>query len=92
MVYVIENPVMMTEDEIEETYDGKWVYVVNCEFTPGDRLVRGKPVVVADMQFEDVDSGIYDRYDAEEYGDNLSMSLLDSSFFIPSVSMVLCDD
>lgn len=88
MVDVIENPVMMTENEIEETYDGKWVYVVNCEFTPGDRLIRGMPVVVADMQFEDVDSGIYDRYDSEEYGDSLSMSLLNSSLCIPSVSMV----
>lgn len=88
MVNIIENPVMMTEEEIEDTYNGKWVYVVNCEFDPGDALIRGMPVVVADRQFEDVDSGLYDRYDSQEYGDNLSISLLDTPLMIPSVFMV----
>jgi hypothetical protein len=85
MVQIIENPIMMTNEEIKAMYDGKWTYVVNCEFTPGRRLIRGRPVVVADMQFEDVASGIYDQYDAEEYGEKLSNSLLDTFGLIPSV-------
>lgn len=82
MVDIIENPTMMTREEIKSAYDGKWVYVVNCEFTPGGRLVQGLPVVIADMQFEGVDTGLYDRYDTREYGENLSMSLLHTPLYL----------
>lgn len=82
MVQIIENPVVMTYEEMREAYDGKWIYVVNCEFTPGDRIIRGIPVVVADRQFEDVDSGIYEKYNAEEYGEKLSKSFLHFPIFL----------
>lgn len=82
MVEIIENPVMMTRDEIKEAYDGKWVYVVNCEFGPGDYFMRGLPVVIADIQFEGVDTGLYDRYDTEQYGENLSMSFLHTPLYL----------
>lgn len=76
MVKIIENPVIMTREEMKSIYDGKWIYIVRCEFSPGGRIIRGVPVVVADRQFEDVDSGIYDKYDSEEYGEKLSKSYL----------------
>lgn len=87
MVEIIDNPVMMTREEIKSAYEGRWVYVVNCEYSPGHLMKRGMPVIVADMQYEDVDTGIYDKYDAEEYGEKLSLSLFDISFCIPSVSI-----
>ena len=87
MVQVIESPVMMSREDIKSAFNGKWVYIVSCEFTPGDRLIRGIPVVVADMQFEDVDSGIYDKYDAEEYGHKLSKSFLDTFGLSRSISL-----
>ena len=87
MVQIIENPVVMSREEMKAAFDGKWVYVVNCQFSPGNRLIRGTPVVVADMQFEEVDSGIYNQYDAEEYGDKLSKSFLDTFGLFRSVSL-----
>ena len=87
MVQIIENPMVMTREEMKAAFDGKWIYVVNCEFSPGNRLIRGTPVVVADMQFEGVDSGIYDKYDDEGYGDKLSKSFLDTFGLFRSVSL-----
>ena len=87
MVRILENPVMMSRDEMASRFDGKWIYVVNCEYTPGDRLIRGIPVVEADMQFEGVDSGIYNKYDADEYGSTLSESFLDTFGLIRSISL-----
>ena len=87
MVQIIENPVMMSYNEMKSAFDGKWIYVVNCEFTPGDRLIRGIPVIVADMQFEGVDTGIYDKYDSDEYGATLSSSFLDTFGLIRSISL-----
>ena len=87
MVQIIKNPVVMTREEMKAQFDGKWIYVVNCEYTPGDRLIRGIPVVVADMQFEGVDSGIYDKYASEEYGDKLSMSFLNTLSLWRSISI-----
>lgn len=82
MVEIVENPVMMTYEEMESEYDGKWVYAVNCELTPGDRLISGTPVIVADMQYEGVDTGIYDRYDTDEYGVKCAKDFLDTSFYL----------
>ena len=87
MVRIIETPVMMSREEMKTAFEGKWIYIVNCEFSLGDRLIRGIPVVVADMQFENVDSGIYDQYDAEEYGEKLSKSFLDTVGFFRSISL-----
>ena len=87
MVQLIENPVMMSYNEMKSAFDGKWIYVVNCEFTPGDRLIRGIPVIIADMQFEGVDTGIYDKYDSDEYGITLSKSFLDTFGLIRSISL-----
>ena len=74
MVHILENPVMMTYEEMRSMFDGKWIYVAKCEYTLGDSLIRGMPVVAADMQFEDVDSGIYKKFKTGEYGKTLSLS------------------
>lgn len=82
MVQIIENPMMMTYEEMESEYDGKWVYVVNCDFSPGNRMIKGIPVIIADMQYEGVDEGIYDKYDTEEYGMKCAKNFLDMSFYL----------
>ena len=87
MVEIIDNPTVMSSEEMKARFDGKWIYVVNCEFTQGGRIVSGIPVVVADMQFEDVDSGIYDKYDAEEFGRKLSKSYRHSLSLLKSISL-----
>ena len=46
--------------EINARYDSKWIFLTNCEFTPGSKLIRGIPRVIADKQAEGVDEGVYD--------------------------------
>ncbi|MCL1987349.1 MAG: hypothetical protein FWG64_05190, partial [Firmicutes bacterium] len=53
----------MTTEEIEEKYDGKWVFIVQAE----GELITGweenqMPVVVADKKWEGSETGIYDTY------------------------------
>ena len=67
MYNVIENPVMMTETEIREAFDGKWVYIANVNFTPYRELLGGVPVVVADRIFEDQADGFFDEFRDKKY-------------------------
>ena len=63
MYEVLKNPQKMTTEEIEEKYDGKWVFIVQAE----GELITGweenqMPVIVADKVFEGRETGIYQRY------------------------------
>ena len=76
MYIVLENPVMMSKEEIERTFDGKWVYVVKAAFTRHEELIEGMPVVVGDTPFDGVEDGIYDLFKGEEFDEKFSYPLL----------------
>ncbi|MCL2203856.1 MAG: hypothetical protein FWB88_07955 [Defluviitaleaceae bacterium] len=80
MYQVLDNPRVMPTEEINKTFDGKWVYVVNANITPHGELIEGVPVVIGDGHFEGVEEGIYEQYNAPEYGRKLSLSWLLPSY------------
>ncbi|MCL2604060.1 MAG: hypothetical protein FWD90_06245 [Defluviitaleaceae bacterium] len=67
MRQAIENPTFMTADEIEKTFVGKWVYIVNAEFTRFMDFVGGIPVVYADDVFEGQKDGFYEQFRIPKY-------------------------
>ena len=88
MYQILENPIMMSGEEIEEMFDGKWVYVVKANITRHGELMEGMPVVVADSPFEGTELGIYEQYRKPEYEERLDHNLKHYDPFIPSVFSV----
>ena len=76
MYQVLENPRMMSKDEIDKTYDGKWVYIVKASFTKHEELTEGMPVVIGDTPFDGVEDGIYDQFRGNEFEEKFSYPLL----------------
>jgi hypothetical protein len=69
----IENPSYMTAEELESTYDGKWVFIVNAKHNPHFRFLGGVPVVVADNIFEGQSDGFYEEFMTAEYSPRTDM-------------------
>jgi len=91
MYTIIDKAELLTFDEIKAKYDGKWVFVTNCEFSsPGNGLIRAVPRVIADKQFEGSDDGIYEIYDSDValYGESSHYTFYDTGCFIGSISFV----
>lgn len=86
MYEIIQNPKRMLIQEIDNSFDGKWVYIVRCEKSEGNKTIAGIPVVIADSPFEGVEDGIYNQYKNDEYGYTLSYTLLPSLIFFASLS------
>jgi hypothetical protein len=96
MYTVLDNTEMMTRDEVKAKYDGRWIFLTNCEFSQGNMLLRGIPRIIADKQYEGVDLGIYNVYDNKElYGETTSYTLLELDYLIKTISFVpkgaICD-
>ena len=85
MYQIIENPKMMSSDDIDNTFMGKWVFIVNANITRHGELIEGIPVIIGDYQFEGIEDGIYEKYKASEYDKTLSYSLLSLDNTIVSV-------
>ncbi|MCL2821032.1 MAG: hypothetical protein FWD38_09465 [Oscillospiraceae bacterium] len=85
MYQIIENPKMMTSDDIDNTFMGKWVFIINANITRHGELIEGIPVVIGDYQFEGIEEGIYEKYKTSEYDKTLSYSLLSLDNTIVSV-------
>jgi hypothetical protein len=85
MYKIIENPNMMSKAEIDRVYKGKWVYIVKANVDVHGTLVEGMPVVIGDYQFAGVEEGIYKQFDSDEYGRDLSYTLLPYDNSISSV-------
>ena len=64
---LIEDPVYMTYDEMKDRFDGKWIMIVKCNYTPYNQLLGGIPVVEADKIYEGQDDGFYDQFWTQEY-------------------------
>jgi len=77
MVHIIpENErKLMTYDEIKKEFDGKWVYITHAELTSGLGIIKGMPTVITDKPYENVDSGIYDELENDEYGQGATTDL-----------------
>ncbi|MCL2500740.1 MAG: hypothetical protein FWE90_10480 [Defluviitaleaceae bacterium] len=88
MYEILQNPKRMSIQEIDDSFDGKWVYVVNCERNERYKTIAGVPVIIADGPFEGVEDGIYAPYDDESYGTKLSHTLLPSLNFFASFSRI----
>jgi hypothetical protein len=88
MYHVIENPKMMSGEDIDKKFDGKWVYVVKADITKHGEMLMGLPVVVADSPFEGRENGIYERYDSKEYAKRCAHNLKHYEPCIPSVFSV----
>jgi len=85
MYQIIENPKMMSSDDIDNTFMGKWVFIVNANITRHGELIEGIPVIIGDYQFEGIEDGIYEKYKVSEYDKTLSYSLLSLDNTIVSV-------
>jgi hypothetical protein len=82
---ILNHTEPMTDGEIRQMYKGHWVYVTNAVFDEYNGLVSGIPVVIGNRAFDGVKHGIYDKYDAEEYGERTDMNLLPNRGFISSL-------
>jgi len=89
MYTLIDNEEMLTREEIDAKYDGKWVFLTNCEFTPGSKLIRGIPRLLADKQYEGAYEGVYDVYkDSKQFGETYGYNLLDFDYLIKSITFL----
>ena len=70
-----EERIRMKLDEMKQRFDGKWVYIVNCVFTPGNKIIDGIPVIVGDMAFAGVQEGIYEPFKSSEYAPRCDLDL-----------------
>ena len=89
MYTILDNTEIMAREDINTKYDGKWVFLTNCEFTPGSKLIQGIPRVIADKQYEGVDEGVYETYDNKEiFGETYGHNLLNFDYLIKAISFV----
>ena len=71
--------------QLKETFDGKWLYLVNAVFNDGHGLVKAVPVVVADSELEGIDDDIYSQFHSAIYGRKADLDFTNMCVTIPSV-------
>ena len=62
MYEIIENRQRMTNAEIRQKYDGKWVYLVDLVGKLGSPYETAVPVLVADTPWAGDETGIYEDF------------------------------
>ena len=89
MYTILDKAELLTFDEIKAKYDGKWVFMTNCEFSDSNALVHAIPRIIADRKWENYDDGIYEVYkDKEMYGVATDVPFYDLGSFIGSITFV----
>jgi len=73
-----------TFEQLQDKFDGKWVYLVWAEFTDAHGLIKATPVVVADSELEGVEEGIYETYHCESFGRKADADFTNMRMEIPS--------
>jgi hypothetical protein len=81
MYQIIENPQMMSVEEIDKEFDGKWVYLTHTVRTPQRMLIEAMPVVIGDCPFDGVEDGIYEKFRDGSWGNRTSYTLLHNPEF-----------
>ena len=79
-----------THEQLRKIFDGKWLYLVNSQFTDGNGLIKATPVVIADSELEGIDEGIYDQFKRnKKYGIRADADFRDfgNIWFSPSWSV-----
>ena len=66
---------LMTNEEIQKEFDGKWVFLTHAELTQGLLIIKGVPTVVTDKPYENAESRLYDEFDKDEYGQTVTTDL-----------------
>ena len=74
-----------TFKQLQEKFNGKWVYLVHAVFSTAHDLVKAIPVVQADSELEGIEEGIYAKYLNESYGRKADADFTDMRMEIPSV-------
>jgi len=74
-----------TFEQLQEKFNGKWIYLINAVFTEGHGLMKAIPVVIADFELEGIDEGIYTQYHSASYGRKADLDLTNMCVSIPSV-------
>ncbi|MDR2598948.1 MAG: hypothetical protein LBC73_01565 [Oscillospiraceae bacterium] len=70
---------VMTREDIERTYNGKWVFLTWAVLTPGLLPLEGIPTVLADMPYEGTENGIYKKFkNKKKYGQLTTLNYSDS--------------
>ena len=82
---VLDNDRFMTAQEIEELYDGWWVFLTNAEFSEDRLLLGGIPRVIGKRAYAGVKDGIYDKFKSQDSGVVCDMVLLRNEATITSV-------
>jgi len=85
MYEILKSPKMLSREEIDQMFNGKWVYIVKAKFTPNDMLIEGVPVVTGDTPFDGVEDGIYNQFDSADYEETCSYTLLKQPNLISSI-------
>ena len=89
MYTILDKAELLTFAEIKAKYDGKWVFMSNCEFSEGHSVVRAIPRVIADRKLEGLEEGIYEIYENKEmFGNTTSFSFYNKSCLIKSISFI----
>ena len=74
-----------TFPQLQEQFNGKWVYLVHAVFNEAHGLVKAIPVVVAESELEGVEEGIYEPYHSEDYARTADADFTNMCMAIPSV-------
>ena len=89
MYTILDKTEKLTYDEIKNKYDGKWVYLTNCEFSDSYALLFAIPRVIADKQFDGFDEGIYEIYKNKEvYGRTTDLTFYEIGCLIKSINFI----
>ena len=70
--------------QLQEKFNGKWVYLVHAVFTKAHGLVKATPVVIADSELEGVDEGIYTQFHSAAFGRKADADFTNMCMAIPS--------
>jgi len=75
-----------TWEELRENFDGKWLYLVNTQFTKSHKMIKGTPTVVADSELEGIEEGIYKEFRTRNgYGLTADADFTGSAGMFPSL-------
>jgi hypothetical protein len=78
--------------QLKEKYNGKWLYLVNSEFTDDHEMLRAIPVVIADSELEGIENGVYEPFQDEMFGITADADFTNVSMPIPCIFVNYIDE